>query len=197
MVTRNRVQGETIKLAALPRAESVANCFANFKGPSGTPVVTQGVRKLSVVGVPWLVDETGFFTDFGPIPLTRTAWLITQDTSAFVPGQWAAEIWAVDSFGSKSVLTTVSFTITPSIAVGGSNDQRSQAQRAVENIEAYLANPNNFAAASYKINNRELQRYSIAELRDLLGYWKTRLREENIRASGRRGVIGRRIEVFL
>jgi hypothetical protein len=124
-------------------------------------------------------------------------WAISQDTSAFAVGQWGVEVWVVDQPGAKAVLTRASFQVLAGLGTGApTGDVRSIAQQAVENIEAYLVNPTNLSAGAYKINNRELTRYPLSELRGMLRYWKQRLKEENIRASGRHGQIGKRINVF-
>jgi hypothetical protein len=195
MVTRKRIQGETLLIAVLPRGRGVVTVYGVFKGPSGSPISVDAVVTGTVIGTPWVIGANGW-TDYGFITPIRSVFTITQDSSAFPVGQWGLEIWEVDVAGNKDVLTTVSFEVVASVANGGSNDVRSRAAKAVESIEAYLADPTNSAAASYKIKDRELSRYSIAELRNLLGFWKTRLREENIKARGRRGLIGRRINVF-
>lgn len=196
MVTRDRIQGETLQILILPEGLGIVSVYGVMKGPSGDAVNTDATRTEAIIGYPWLLGVNGWLpNDFGPVPQTLSFWLLSQDTTAFVAGQWALEVWAVDANGVKTVLTVVSFTISASVANGGTSDKRSTAQKAVENIEAYLSNPTNLSAASYTINNRSLSRWPLAELRGLLSYWKQQLKNENIRASGRTGVIGKRIEV--
>ena len=196
MVVRDRIQGETLQILILPEALGIVTVFGVMKGPSGAPVNTPASRTSAIIGYPWLLGINGWMpNDFGPVPPTQSYWLLSQDTSAFAPGQWGLEIWTVDAKGVKNVLTSVSFSISASVGNGGSNDLRSTAQIAVEALESYLSTPANMKAGSYKINNRELTRWPLSELRGLLSFWKQQLRNENVRASGRGGVMGKRIEV--
>jgi len=198
MVTRKRIQGETIQILVFPEAAEISRVFANFKGPTGPVVVAAGVQTDVVIGSAWGVGVNGWMiTDFGATPPFQSLWIITQDSSAFPPGQWGVEIWVVDEDDNKTVLTTVSFEVALSLANGAPSDLRSTAAKAVAAIECYLSDPKNITAGAYKINNRELTRYSISELKTLLRFWNQRLRSENIRSNGRQGVIGRRIEVTL
>ncbi len=85
----------------------------------------------------------------------------------------------------KSLISRESLTLEPSAIdrVTGS-DIRSTARKAVKNIEAILAGGATIEARRYKINNRELERYSIAELLQLLSFWRKELADEERKEKG-------------
>lgn len=58
-------------------------------------------------------------------------------------------------------------TVRPSFS-SGTQDTRSQARHALDNVNAYLANSNNLAAAEYEVAGRKLKRHSLTDL------WKHR-----------------------
>jgi hypothetical protein len=61
---------------------------------------------------------------------------------------------------------------------------RTQARIAVAHIQAMLAGGATLEAKKYKINNRELERHSIAELLQLLSFWRRELSRESRLSSG-------------
>jgi hypothetical protein len=69
-----------------------------------------------------------------------------------------------------------------SIAPG--TDVRSNAAKAVANIEAMLSGTASLEARRYRINNRELERYTVGELLQLLSFWRRELWAEDRRAAG-------------
>ena len=77
------------------------------------------------------------------------------------------------------------------LAVG---DIRSTARQIVEKIEAMIAGNAGEGVRRYKINNRELERYSVAELLQLLSYWKAQVRIEERKELGK-SALGPRIAV--
>ncbi|QMP19229.1 hypothetical protein [Pseudomonas phage Persinger] len=77
-------------------------------------------------------------------------------------------------------------TITPDLsAVTGEFDGRSQAQIALEAIDAVLAKRATLDQERYRINNRELYRTPIADLLKLRSYYAEQVRRERAKACGR------------
>ncbi len=83
-------------------------------------------------------------------------------TAGWDPGTYT---WTsfVTSGALRYTLQRGEFEITPNPA-GATYDPRSVAKVMLDNIEAYLIDPNNIAAASYSIGGRSLSRWSRAEL---------------------------------
>ena len=63
----------------------------------------------------------------------------------------------------------------------------------VEKLEAMLEGNASKGVRRYKINNRELERYSVSELMEMLTYWKRQAAIEARKAKGV-SVLGPRIE---
>ena len=76
----------------------------------------------------------------------------------------------------------------------GVGDERTTARTIVENIEAMMKGNATEGVRRYKINNRELERYSVAELMQLLSYWRHRMMQEERKDRGNFG-LGPRIAV--
>ena len=112
---------------------------------------------------------------------------ISSDTSAWTPGVYAWQAWATYADATKAIIATGNLDLIDALGVG---DVRSNARKMVEMIEAMMAGNASEGVRRYRINNRELERYSVAELMQLLTYWRERVRREE-----RRGGLGPRIAV--
>lgn len=124
-------------------------------------------------------------------------WKVAADTSAWEPGNYAYEVWVTFEDGSKQIAAQGALTLKVSaINLAAGTDARSKVQIIVDNLEAMLAGNASEMVRKYKINNRELDRYSIPEILSLLNYWRGRLQFENRKAAGITG-LGRRIETFI
>lgn len=118
----------------------------------------------------------------------------TADTATWLPGVYAMEARQTVA-GVVSVVQRDFIAIQLSLAdVAPGTDLRTTAQKAVENIEAMLSGSATLEARRYRINNRELERYSVSELLELLSFWKRRLMAEQRKAAGL-SKLGPRIEV--
>lgn len=73
---------------------------------------------------------------------------------------WRAQVGRV---GEVYTVAEGRMTVRPSFAAF-TLETRSLARRALEAVEAYLADPNNLAAAQYEIAGRQLRRHTLAEL---------------------------------
>lgn len=71
-------------------------------------------------------------------------------------------------------------------------DLRSTARKALDAINAYLADPTNLAAASYAIAGRNLSRWPRAELLAERGKWQAEVARENAAARLAAGLADRR-----
>jgi hypothetical protein len=85
-------------------------------------------------------------------------------TADYAPGryQWSAFITRT-SDGARAEVGYGSFEVGANRATS-TDDPRSFAQIALDNIEAYLKDPNNLQAASYSVAGRSLSRWNRADL---------------------------------
>lgn len=113
-------------------------------------------------------------------------WRSSFDTSPSAPGLYSFETWAFRGSTERLLIERGQTKILPSILSGSSDeaDQRSLAQRMVDMIEAMIAGNASAGVKRYRINNRELERYSLGELMQLLNYWRNRVAIENRKALG-------------
>ncbi|HWL51338.1 MAG TPA: hypothetical protein VNQ90_02825 [Chthoniobacteraceae bacterium] len=122
--------------------------------------------------------------------LASGRWSIdVTETDNWSAGRCYFEAWATLPAGGKKLLERARFNVVGSIESAESGqDLRSIAARNVENLEAYLGsigNPDSDQSVKrYRINNRELENYSINEILKLLDFWKSRLASEEREALG-------------
>lgn len=122
-----------------------------------------------------------------------TTWTVNIDTAAFEPGQYAAQVWATYTGNIKRVVSESTFRIRGAMKAG---DMRSQARIALDSINAMLAGQANEGVRRYRINNRELERYTVDELLKLKSHFAAEVLREERRAAGR-NALGPRIAVHL
>lgn len=118
-------------------------------------------------------------------------WKATASTATWTAGNYAWQAWATYTDASKAVIDSGNFRLEDALAVG---DVRTTAQQNIEAIQAMLTGNAAEGVRRYKINNRELERYSVAELLQLLSYWKAELKKEERLEAGR-STLGPRIAV--
>lgn len=116
---------------------------------------------------------------------------IMESTAAWTAGVYAWQAWATGTDGAVCVVAEGKIDLSDELSVG---DARSVARRNVEMIESMLAKNAGGGVRRYKINNRELERYSLGELRNELVYWKKQVKEEERKAAGM-SVLGPRIAI--
>ena len=108
------------------------------------------------------------------------------NVSAATTATWVAGDYAYRAQVSQAgeVYTVAEGRLTVAPAFGAATDARSTARRALEAVEAYLADPNNLAAAQYQIAGRDLRRYTLPEL------WthRDRLKAEVVREDAAAGL---------
>ncbi len=109
-------------------------------------------------------------------------WTGTQSTSAWTAGFYEWQAWATYADATVSVIGRGNFSLEDVLAVG---DRRSIAQQNIDAINTMLTGNAAEGVKKYKINNRELERYSVEELLRLLSYWKSELKREERTQAGR------------
>lgn len=107
---------------------------------------------------------------------TGSEWNISTSTTAWDAGVYRWQAWATEADASVAVIAEGTLDLDAPLTVG---DVRDPARKVVENIEAMIAGNASQGVRSYKINNRELERYSVSELLALLSYWKAQARRES------------------
>lgn len=122
---------------------------------------------------------------------TGDDWTGAQSTTGWTAGFYEWQAWATYADASVAVIDRGNFMLEDALAVG---DRRSIAQQNIDAINGMLTGNAAEGVRRYKINNRELERYSVAELLQLLSYWKAELKKEERTEAGR-STLGPRIAV--
>jgi hypothetical protein len=118
-----------------------------------------------------------------------STWSVSVDTEAWPAGLYALQVWATFADDSKKIVGTDRLELAAALSVG---DPRSPARIALDNIKIMLAGQAKEGVRRYKINNRELERYSVAELLALKSHFAAEVLREERRARGR-GALGPKI----
>ena len=110
-------------------------------------------------------------------------------TSAYNPGRYHWDAYITRTSDSARVkVNSGTLEIKPNKATS-SDDPRSFAQICLDNIETYLRDPNNIAAASYSIAGRSLSRWSRADLLTERERWKGEVAREKQAEQFARGML--------
>lgn len=115
--------------------------------------------------------------------LTATA----ATTAALKPGKYQWRLVAITGT-NRFTIDRGEVEVLPDPATAASYDFRSVARRTLEAIEAYLADPDNLAAASYSIGGRSLSRWSRSELLSEMSKWKAEVQEEEAKSRMAKGL---------
>lgn len=87
--------------------------------------------------------------------------------SASTTAAWTAGVYdyraQISKAGEVFTVGEGRITVRPSFSAS-TLDNRTQARKALEAVEAYLSNPSNLSAAEYEIQGRRLKRFSLPEL---------------------------------
>lgn len=115
------------------------------------------VARKEITGERIAISTTGSSTGY-------TVSVSSATTATYAAGRyhWVAYITRTSDSARVEVDQGV-FEVEPNRATS-SDDPRSWAQIALDNVETYLRDPNNIAAASYSIAGRSLSRWSRADL---------------------------------
>lgn len=125
-----------------------------------------------------------------PVMSTVEGWVFKQETAGMLPGSYAYQVWATFDDGTKAIVSRGTFVLVEALSDG--QDVRSTARKNLDAIEAMLGKSDQVGVRRYRINNRELERYSVAELLKLRSFWALEVRKEERLASGK-GALGPRI----
>lgn len=110
-----------------------------------------------------------------------STWSVNVDTAEWPAGNYQLQIWAEHTDGTKRIAGTDRLTLAAALSLG---DPRSQARISFDNIKAMLAGQAKEGVRRYRINNRELERYSVAELLQLKSHFAAEVLREERRAKG-------------
>lgn len=116
-----------------------------------------------------------------------TGFLFTAAAAETADWQPGAYWWAIRATDGNQVVEIErgDMIVNPDLVQAGAGyDGRSQNEIALEAIEAVLAKRATLDQSRYRINNRELYRESITELRRLRQHYKSAVRRERLRARG-------------
>lgn len=116
-------------------------------------------------------------------------------TAAWVPGEYAYTIRATNGADVLEVESGRARVFADVAAASAGYDGRSPDRVALDAIDAVIAKRATVDQASYRINNRELERTPIADLLRLRAYYRDRVRSEKACAAGNGNPFGRKIRV--
>lgn len=128
-------------------------------------------------------------------PDDATAHLLTVPTTTTAGWPAGDYTWVLQASkgAERETLATGQTTVRPDPAAGTAPmDLRSTARKALDAINAYLADPSNLAAASYSIAGRNLSRWPRAELLAERGKWQAEVAREEAAARLAAGLGDRR-----
>lgn len=109
----------------------------------------------------------------------------TVDTVTLEAGLYSLAIWLVID-GTNTLITQSRLEVLANIGDETEpSDQRSQAERIVDALEDFIERGASSPNRRYKINNRELERYTMSDLLDLLNYYKRQVAAENRARTGK------------
>lgn len=114
-----------------------------------------------------------------------------EQTANWAPGAYSWVAAAVKD-GERYTLDQGALQILPDPTSATALDTRSSARIALENVEAYMANASNLAAASYSIAGRTLSRHSLSELLKLRSQLQLDVAREDAAARASAGLPDKR-----
>ena len=110
-----------------------------------------------------------------------STWSVNVDTSAWPAGNYVLQVWAEYADETTRIVGKDSLTLASALSLG---DPRSQARISLDNIKLMLAGQSKEGVRRYRINNRELERYSVAELLQLKSHFAAEVLREERRSRG-------------
>lgn len=123
----------------------------------------------------------------------KETWEATAETGTLTAGLYGVEVWATRE-GRVAIVARARVRFCAA-ANSAPFDPRSIAEQIVDAIDNHLgANGQDPTWASYRINNREMRRYAVAELLQLRAHYKSIVASEQRRTRGA-SVLGSRIAV--
>jgi hypothetical protein len=134
--------------------------------------MTQGETLIRTVEAPGALEVTYKFGGASKksVPATKegNSFSIKVNTISWAAGAYKYQAWAKFADDVNSVICEGTVDIEAELCVG---DTRSTAKKNIDAIQAMLSNNATEGVKRYRINNRELERYDVKELLELLRYW--------------------------
>jgi hypothetical protein len=122
-----------------------------------------------------------------------TTWTVNVDTSAWPAGNYVLQVWATFTDDTTRIVGTDRLDLSAAVSVG---DPRSLARISFDNIKLMLAGQAKEGVKRYKINNRELERYTVSELLALKSHFAAEVIREERRERGRNSLAPRILAQF-
>src|SRR5690606_28946215 len=116
-------------------------------------------------------------------------------TSEWTPGDYWYSLRATNGDEAVEIETGTLRVLPDLMAAGDGYDGRSQAQIALDAINAVLEKRASLDQERYRINNRELYRTPIAELLKLRAHYVELCRAEDAEAAGGRKLFGKQVKI--
>ncbi|EKN01113.1 MULTISPECIES: hypothetical protein [unclassified Acidocella] len=176
--------GKRVNLADMTAGTTVSDVVLLRDYPSSAwalSVALRGPQPIDIAGTPqpdnsWLISET------------------SEATAAWVAGRYWFSV-RVTNGGTVVEVGNGEMQILPNLqAIEATYDGRSEAEIALDAIDAILAKRATRDQERYRINNRELVRTPIKDLIALRAYYAVQVSRERAKKSGRRG-FGRAVNV--
>ena len=120
-------------------------------------------------------------------------WSVNVSTSTWPAGNYVLQIWATYADETTRIVGTSRLELSAAVSLG---DPRSIARISFDNIKLMLAGQAKEGVKSYKINNRELERYSVAELLALKSHFAAEVIREERRERGNNALAPRILAHF-
>ena len=120
-------------------------------------------------------------------------WSVNVDTSTWPAGNYVLQIWASFADDITRVVGTSRLELSGAVSLG---DPRSIARISYDNIKIMLAGQAKEGVKKYKINNRELERYSVSELLALKSHFAAEVIREERRERGNNSLAPRILAHF-
>lgn len=130
----------------------------------------------------------------GTVSLTQNGnqWSGTLDTESVPQGNYTVQIWAIFLDGTKKITRQFHLRINSAIHSG---NNISKNREAIEKIDEMLSGRASDGVQRYKINNRELHRYTMKELIMLRSHFVKAAQREESKLAGRTNNLGPRIYI--
>lgn len=135
-------------------------------------------------------DTPGFSASGGEVVASGSSFVVTKAASATATIKAGRYYWQAYATKASERFKVAEgwLTVRPDLAQAGSIDMRSDAQRAVDAIRAYLTDPENLEAQSYTYNGRALSQWPREQLYAELTKWEARLNAEEQAARLQKGL---------
>lgn len=119
-----------------------------------------------------------------------------EETATWAAGEYAYFLRAVSGSDAYLLEQGTVRVLPDATKIADGSDIRSEAQKALDAIDAVLAKRATLDQQRYRINNRELERTDIADLLALRAHYYRLVQVEKAKASGK-GLFGRQVKFHM